>query len=66
MIYKTCSKDTEIKFFYLKKKKKKRIEKGLFLLSSTTLKIISIDPLNCKSDINERLKKKINSLVGVK
>lgn len=64
MIYKTCSKDIEIKFFYLKKKK--RIEKGLFLLSSTTLKIISIDPLNCKSDINERLKKKINSLVGVK
>lgn len=64
MIYKTSSKDTEIKFFYLKKKK--RIEKGLFLLSSTTLKIISIDPLNCKSDINERLKKKINSLVGVK
>lgn len=62
MIYKTSSKDTEIKFFYLKKKKKK----GLFLLSSTTLKIISIDPLNCKSDINERLKKKINSLVGVK
>lgn len=64
MIYKTSSKDTEIKFFYLKKKK--RIEKGLFLLSSTTLKIIFIDPLNCKSDINERLKKKINSLVGVK
>lgn len=56
MIYKTCSKDIEIKFFYLKKKK--RIEKGLFILSSTTLKIISIDPLNCKSDINERLKKK--------
>lgn len=64
MIYKTSSKDTEIKFFYLKKKK--RIEKGLFFLSSTTLKIISIDPLNCKSDINERLKKKINSLVGAK
>lgn len=63
MIHKTSSKDTEIKFFYLKKK---RIEKGLFLLSSTTLKIISIDPLNCKSNINERLKKKINSLVGVK
>lgn len=63
MIHKTSSKDTEIKFFYLKKK---RIEKGLFLLSSTTLKIISIDPLNCKSNINERLKKKINSLVGVR